>query len=100
MTVERHGPLHVFDAATGSEVFAYVPSMLISRLPALASTTYDGQLWVDGGLVMADVSLSGGTRTLLAGALGGGGRGLFMLDVTSPAPARYAASPARWAAPV
>lgn len=86
------GMLHVFDAATGSEVFAYVPSMLISRLPALATTTYDGQLWVDGGLAMADVSLSGSTRTLLAGALGGGGRGLFMLDVTSPTPADEAAA--------
>lgn len=84
--------LHVFDADTGSEVFAYVPAMLISRLPTLATTTYDGQLFVDGGLAMADVSLAAGTRTLLAGALGGGGRGLFMLDVTSPTPADEAAA--------
>ena len=86
------GMLHVFDAATGSEVFAYVPSMLISRLPKLATTTYDGELFVDGGLAMADVSLGSGTRTLLAGALGGGGRGLFMLDMTSPTPADEAAA--------
>ena len=88
------GMLHVFDAATGSEVFAYVPSMLISQLPKLAAAPYVRTLFVDGGLAMADVNLSGSTRTLLAGATGGGGRGLFMLDVTNPAPADEAAAAA------
>ena len=92
------GMLHVFDAATGSEVFAYVPSMLISQLPKLGVSPHPRTLYVDGGLAMADVSLAAGTRTLLAGALGGGGRGLFMLDVTNPAPAdeTAAASTIKW----
>lgn len=81
------GMLHVFNASTGAEVFAYVPSMLIPKLPALTTFPYAPVQLVDGGLVMADVAQSDGTSaTLLAGALGGGGKGLYMLDVTSPSP--------------
>ena len=92
------GMLHVFDATDGSEVFAYLPSMLIPRLSKLAVNPYSHTLFVDGGLALAEVTLTSGVRTLLAGALGGGGRGLFMLDVTSPAPATElaAASAIKW----
>jgi Neisseria PilC beta-propeller domain len=86
------GMLHAFDAATGNEVFAYVPSMLLSRLPLLASNPYVHRLYVDGGLMASEVIIGGASRTLLAGALGGGGRGLFMLDVTNPSPASEAAA--------
>ena len=85
------GMLHVFNASTGAEVFAYVPSMLIPKLPALTAFPYAPTQLVDGGLVLADVAQSDGTSaTLLAGALGGGGKGLYMLDVTSPSPASEA----------
>lgn len=80
------GMLHAFDATSGEEVFAYVPSMLVSRLPRLTSIPYVHSLFVDGGLSAADVMVGGSLRTLLAGALGGGGMGLFMLDVSNPAP--------------
>jgi Tfp pilus tip-associated adhesin PilY1 len=88
------GMLHAFDAATGAEVFAYVPSMLLSRLPRLTTSPYAHTLFVDGGLAAADVQTSAGSRTLLAGSLGGGGRALFMLDVTNPAPGTEAAAAA------
>jgi Tfp pilus tip-associated adhesin PilY1 len=88
------GMLHVFNATNGSEVFAYVPSMLTARLPALAVEPYVHNLYVNGGLAMADVAINGTTRTLLTGALGGGGKGLFMLDMTDPAPATEVAAAA------
>ncbi len=89
------GMLHVFDATTGAEVFAYVPSMLIPKLPQLAARPYVPRLFVDGPLSIADVALAGGTRTLLVGGLGGGGRGLFMLDMTNPDAADEAAAAAK-----
>ena len=92
------GMLHVFNATSGSEVFAYVPSMLTARLPALAANPYVHNLYVNGGLAMADVMINGTARALLAGALGGGGKGLFMLDMTDPAPVSEvaAASTIKW----
>lgn len=87
------GMLHAFNADTGAEVFAYVPSMLLPKLPLLKASPYAPTKFVDGGLAMADVAQSDGTNaTLLAGALGGGGKGLFMLDVTSPSPSTEAAA--------
>ena len=92
------GMLHAFNATTGAEVFAYVPSMLISRLPRLAVDPYAHTLFVDGGLVAADMRVGDTVRTLLAGALGGGGKGLFLLDVTNPSPAdeTAAATAIKW----
>ena len=89
------GMLHVFDAATGAEVFAYVPSMLLARLPMLAARPYVRMLYVDGALAMSDVVSGGVTKTWLVGALGGGGRGLFMLDMTSPDAADETAAAAK-----
>jgi type IV pilus assembly protein PilY1 len=95
------GMLHVFDAATGAEVYAYVPSMLTATLPRLARSPYSHTPYVDGGLDLAEVTLDGSTRTLLVGALGGGGKGLFMLDITrasSPATESelVAEAPVKW----
>ena len=79
------GMLHVFNAATGDEVFAYVPSMIIPKLKLLVANPYVHTLYVDGPLSIANVVLSGpSASTLLVGGLGGGGRGLFCLDVTTP----------------
>ena len=86
------GMLHVFDAASGAEVFAYVPSMLLSRLPRLAARPYVHSLFVDGSLAMSDVVVGSSTRTRLVGALGGGGKGLFMLDMSNPDAADEAAA--------
>lgn len=82
------GMLHAFDAATGNEVFAYVPSMLFGKLKDLSvssSTAY--KPYVDGLLAVAPVPTAGGRMTLLAGGLGAGARGLYALDVSNPSPA-------------
>jgi len=82
------GMVHVFNAVDGSEVFAYIPSMLIPNLVKLTQIPYTHTYFVDGGLVVGDAKIEiGGTdvwRTVLAGGMGAGGKGLFALDVTNP----------------
>ena len=77
------GMLHAINAVDGTERFAYIPSVLMPRLAQLSNPAYTHKYYVDGRL---DVSnFLGGSQTILAGALGGGGKGLFALDVTNAA---------------
>ncbi|BFM08985.1 pilus assembly protein [Halioxenophilus aromaticivorans] len=93
------GMLHAFDgdvSTGGKELFAYVPSMLadssseIEGLFYLTDQNYQHRFYVDGAIGVSDVFIdpAGGTnkswRTVLMGALGLGGKGLYALDVTDP----------------
>lgn len=79
------GMLHGFRASDGEELMAYVPSALYDRLGLLTEQDYNQkhQYYVDGSPRVLDAYL-GGWKTVLLGALGGGGRGVFALDVTDP----------------
>ncbi|MCL2590823.1 MAG: PilC/PilY family type IV pilus protein, partial [Betaproteobacteria bacterium] len=79
------GMLHAFDAATGKELFTYVPSALIPKLPELASPNYGHDWYVDGEIAAGTIKENGSSKHMLIGALGRGGKGLFGLDVTNPA---------------
>src|SRR5262249_16217779 len=86
------GMLHAFRAEDGREILAYVPSMVHKKLSQLTDKKYVGnqhRFLVDGSPEVGDAFISvGGTsawHTVLVGALGGGGQGLFALDVTKPA---------------
>jgi type IV pilus assembly protein PilY1 len=74
------GMLHAFDAKDGKELFAYVPSALLPKLPKLTDVKYGHEYYVDGDAEVAAVESS----LYLVGALGRGGRGLYGLDVTNP----------------
>ncbi len=78
------GMVHVFDADTGIEAYAYVPSMLFPALHRLATPDYVHSWFADGQLASGDAQLGASWKTLVAGGLGAGARGLFALDVTSP----------------
>ncbi|MCB1909604.1 MAG: hypothetical protein KDH15_19765 [Rhodocyclaceae bacterium] len=78
------GMLHAFDAATGKEVFAYIPSALLPKLKAMAAQDYGHQFYVDGDVVVEDVFNGGSWRTILVASLGRGAKTLFALDVTTP----------------
>lgn len=78
------GMLHAFDANTGAEQFAYVPNLVFEKLSALTEIDYAHQYYVDGSARAADAYVSGSWRTVLLGSLGGGGGGIFALDVTNP----------------
>jgi type IV pilus assembly protein PilY1 len=77
------GMLHAFDADNGDEEFAYVPAALHSKLPALADPDYSHQFYVDGQVRIADAKI-GGWRTVAVGGLGGGGKGVYALDISTP----------------
>jgi type IV pilus assembly protein PilY1 len=91
------GMLHAFDSdhgtitghSGGDELFAYIPSWMIPKLGALTSPSYVHQSYVDGSPAVAEAKV--GTtwstatwKTVLVGGTGGGGQGVFALDVSDP----------------
>ena len=93
------GMLHGFEANTGIERIAYVPSALYSgaKLSKLTAPDYGSTsssnnphaFYVDGTPRIADVcsgscSSVGDWKTILVGGLNGGGQGIYALDVTDP----------------
>lgn len=79
------GMLHAFDAASGQELFAYIPSFLFSTLNQLARPDYVHRPYVDAALTASEALVAGTWRTVLASGMGGGAQGVFGLDVTNPA---------------
>ncbi|MDD2883785.1 MAG: PilC/PilY family type IV pilus protein [Dechloromonas sp.] len=99
------GMLHAFNATTGAELWAYVPTPVLSEMWRLADTTYvkNHRFFVDGAVTVEDVCISACDttaavwKTILVGALGAGVApgndpenasplsGYFALDITTPA---------------
>ncbi len=99
------GMLHGFDATTGNEKIAYVPSFLFddSTTPAnpntangphqLTNKSYSHRYYVDAPPTAGDAygAFTRGTcvspgcwRTVLVGGVGHGGKGYYALDITDP----------------
>ncbi len=78
------GMLHAFDAATGQEKLAYVPSKIYPNLAQLTSPNYSHRYYVDGSPTVVDTFYAGAWHTTLVASLGAGGQGLYALDVTNP----------------
>jgi type IV pilus assembly protein PilY1 len=89
-TAANDGMLHAFSAATGEELWAYVPRITMKKLYNLASTTYGTNhlFTTDGSPELADVQIGGVWKTVLVAGLNGGGRGFYALDVTDPSSPR------------
>ena len=88
------GMLHAFDAASGQELWAYVPNFLIEngRLSAITDRNSDLVPGVDSPAREADVFINGKWRTILLGSARLGGRGIYALDVTDPNPGSESAA--------
>lgn len=86
------GFLHVFDADTGVELFAYMPSELLepaighdyAQASLLTDPNYAHQFFVDGSASVNDVLINSAWKTVLVGSMGVGGRSIFAIDVTDP----------------
>lgn len=78
------GMLHGFNALTGVEEFAFVPSAVFHKLNKLTGTNYSHEFYVDGSPVVADVYNGTEWRTILVGTLKAGGKSIFALDITTP----------------
>lgn len=97
------GMMHAFNANTGDELFAYIPSWMSSKLSALTSSTYNAsgnhQAYVDAPPVLGTAQVgNAGTaadwKTVLVSGTGAGGAGVFALDVTNPS--AFTASNVMW----
>ncbi|HEX8614514.1 MAG TPA: PilC/PilY family type IV pilus protein [Telluria sp.] len=79
------GMLHAFDAASGAELFAYVPHALMPVLALLAEPGYRHRPYVDASAGSGEALVGGRWRTVLASGMGMGARGVFALDISDPA---------------
>lgn len=106
------GMLHAFNANTGAETMAFVPSAVFSdfddannnglddqpatrenKLLSLTDVNYDHRYFVDGNTAVWDAFDGSNWHSFLVGALGKGGRSVFAIDVTDTA---YTASDIKW----
>lgn len=78
------GMLHGFDAETGIEQWAYVPSELIPAMRELTEPRYRHRYFVDGSPIAIDAYFNGRWNTVLVATLGAGGRTVVGIDVTNP----------------
>ncbi|MBF5005088.1 fimbrial assembly protein [Diaphorobacter sp. NR2-3-3-1] len=84
------GMLHAFNAGTGKEEFAFVPSSAKTTLSILTSPNYGTakglahRYFVDGTPIVTDVYFGNDWHKVLIGNMGAGGRQIFALDVTNP----------------
>lgn len=78
----------------GTERFAYIPLTVFPRLKELSKTTYSHLYYVNGSPQAGDAYINNAWKTVLVGTLGGGGRGVFALDVTDPT--TFGASKVLW----
>lgn len=95
------GMMHAFNATTGDELFAYIPSWMGTKLSALTNPNYNSnhQNYVDATPAVAEAQTgTAGTsadwKTVLVSGTGGGGSGVFALDVTDPT--AFSASKVMW----
>lgn len=85
------GMLHAFDAASGDELFAYIPGWLGGKLSALTDPAHGTRhmAYVDATAYAAQAQVAAAGlpedwRTVLVSGTGAGGPGVFALDVSDP----------------
>ncbi len=78
------GFMHAFDASTGHEDWAYLPTAVVPNMYKLADTSYTHQYYADGVITLGDVTTGGVWKTILVGGLNTGGNSYYALDVTDP----------------
>ncbi|MFZ3044878.1 MAG: PilC/PilY family type IV pilus protein, partial [Desulfatirhabdiaceae bacterium] len=71
------------DYGTGTELWAFIPTNLISRLKNNLLSGED-QAYVDASPAISDVYVNGSWKTVLLSAEGNGGDTVFCLNVTNP----------------
>jgi type IV pilus assembly protein PilY1 len=88
------GMLHAINAITGAEVFAFVPGNInFADLATFSDPQYTHKYFVDGPVVVSSFKQTPG-QNILVGTLGRGGKGVYALDVTTPA--TFAANKVLW----
>ena len=82
------GMLHAFLQSTGEELWAYIPTPMLSKLYKLADNDYANyhDYYVDGTPTTGDAYFSSDSswHTILVGGYKDGGQGYYALDITDP----------------
>lgn len=71
------GMLHAFDAANGTELFAYVPRSVLKNLPEWANAAAPQRLYLDGPVSFGDMYFNSAWHTVVVGTGGAGARAVF-----------------------
>lgn len=79
------GMLHAFSADSGQELFTYIPGSIMNGLTNLTNPKYRHEPFMDGKIQVNEAQIMGSWKTILTAGMGGGAKGIFALDVTSPA---------------
>ncbi len=88
------GMLHAFNSNTGAEVFGYVPDGIdFKQLKTLTDPEYAHRYFVDGAVIVSS-QVQTPNKNMLVGALGRGGKGIYVLDVTNPS--SFSAGDVKW----
>lgn len=77
------GMVHVLNATTGREIFAYIPSTSYANLYSLASKDYNHKYFVDGTIKIVNATVGSTSKTIAVGTFGLGARGAWALDLTN-----------------
>jgi type IV pilus assembly protein PilY1 len=88
------GMLHAFNADTMDERFTYIPSFLVKNLRDYTLPGYVHRSFADSTPAVAEAKVDGNWKTVLVSGVGGGGQGVFALDVTTPS--SFTASNVLW----
>lgn len=83
-TGANDGMLHAFDAKTGVEKLAFIPTAAYRNLRTLSNTDYAHKYFVDAPPNMGDVFIDGDWQTVLLGGLNRGGQEIYALNITDP----------------
>jgi type IV pilus assembly protein PilY1 len=78
------GMFHAFDAETGEEKWAFIPSSAFNRLKGLTDVNFQHKFLLDGSPAISDAFWTGTWKTVAVTAQGFGGQSLFAMDVTDP----------------
>jgi type IV pilus assembly protein PilY1 len=86
------GMLHAFDAATGQELWGFIPPPVLPKLRnmiGLTPSTTQSIYAVDGSPSVEDVYFDNEWHSILICGLGRGGSAYFAIDVTNPESPRH-----------
>lgn len=82
------GMLHVIDALTGIEQWAFIPNAVYRNLTLLSQRDYAHRYFVDGQCTQGDAYLNTGMgsawKTIVLGSTGLGAKSIFAIDATMP----------------
>ena len=79
------GMLHVFNANTGDELYAYIPHTVLDKTLKLSEPNYQHQYYVDGSPEISHIydKADNSWKTIIVGSTGAGGNSVFAIDATN-----------------